>query len=124
VSRFLTDSWSGGRLDSAATPKHLKRTVILHGGPEDRLLSFVSFVVSYFSDNPTELVVRIFKDGETSLTYPGRGLVRISHAPPELKHGGDITGPWPLVRSVTPLLTYLSLRCVPRVIASGPYMAT
>ena len=56
-----------------ATPKHLKPTITLRDGSVDRLL-FNSFV-SYFSDNPTELVLRIVKDGETSLTYPGRDIV-------------------------------------------------
>ena len=56
-----------------ATPKHLKPTITLRDGSADRFL-FSSFV-SYFSDNPTELVLRIVKDGETSLTYPGRDIV-------------------------------------------------
>mgnify|MGYP005639063099 FL=1 len=57
-----------------ATPKHLKPTITLRDGSADRFL-FSSFVVSYFSGNPTELVLRIVKDGETSLTYPGRDIV-------------------------------------------------
>ena len=58
-----------------ATPKHLKPTITLRDGSGDRLLLSVSFVGSYFSDDPTELVVRIVKDGNTSLMYPGRDIV-------------------------------------------------
>jgi hypothetical protein len=68
-SRFLTDSWSGGHLELAAGISHLKPTATLVA-----VLQTAFFFLLFTAGDPTaKLVVRIIKDGDTSLMYPGRG---------------------------------------------------
>ncbi len=68
-SRFLTDTWSGGHLELAATPKHL--------GPTAALVAVLQTIFFFliFNDRRSNCKVGrgIVKGGETPLMYPGRG---------------------------------------------------